>query len=131
MFKKKKKLKGWVTFIALVLIIVGGSLYYVHFFTPKDSVELYQELTFADSFEEVQQHMLDGYEDNFSEDDFNYIQNNSADCVGQFTIVDYNDKSYLVMTTPGTERLKILAIEELPEEMRAFFSELSESALSN
>lgn len=126
MFKKKKTLKGWITFIALVLIIVGGSLYYVHFFTPKDSLELYQEFTYADDFEEVKKYVLDGYEDNISEEDFNYIQNNSANWIGQFTIFDYEDKSYLVMTSPGTERLKILAVEELPEEMRMFFFGLSE-----
>ncbi|WP_284139795.1 MULTISPECIES: hypothetical protein [unclassified Virgibacillus] len=101
-------------------------MYYVYLFTPKDSLELYQELTFAESFEEVQKHMLDGYEDNFTEEDFHYIQNNSADWIGQFTIFDYRGKSYVVMTTPGTERLKILAVEELPEEVRVFFSELSE-----
>ncbi|GAQ19274.1 YsdB [Oceanobacillus picturae] len=122
MFKKEKTLKGWIIFIALILIIVGGSLYYVHFFTPKDSLELYQELTFADDYEDVKKHVLDGYEDNFSEGDFNYIQNNSA----KFTIFDYDDKSYLVMTSPGTERLKIHAVEELPEEMRMFFLGISE-----
>lgn len=126
MFKKEKTLKGWITFIVLILIIVGGSLYYVHFFTPKDSLELYQELTFADDYEDVKKHVLDGYEDNFSEEDFNYIQNNSANWIGQFTIFDYDDKSYLVMTSPGTERLKIHAVEELPEEMRMFFLGISE-----
>ncbi|WP_047985830.1 hypothetical protein [Ornithinibacillus californiensis] len=126
MATNKKPLKDWIAFFALLAIILGGALYYVYFLTPKNSLELYQELAFADSFEDVQKHLLEGYEGNFSEEDFNYIQNNSADWIGQFTIFDYDGKSYVVMTSPGTERLKILAVEELPEDMRAFFSGLSE-----
>ncbi|MEC5424320.1 hypothetical protein QGM71_12540 [Virgibacillus sp. C22-A2] len=124
MVTKKKKLKDWIIFLVIVLIIVGGSLYYVYFFTPKNSLELYRELTFADNFEDVQKLLLDGYENNFAEEDFNYIQGNTAKQVGQFTIFDYNNKSYLIMTSPGTERLKVLAVEELPDDIRRFFSEL-------
>ncbi|WP_249872652.1 hypothetical protein [Oceanobacillus saliphilus] len=125
MVTKKKTLKDWVVFLVLVLFIVGGSTYCLYFFTPKNSLELYQELTFADSFEEVQKLILDGYEDNFTEEDFNYIQANSANIVGQFTLFDYNSKSYVIMTSPGTERLKILAVEELPDDIREFFSVLA------
>jgi|SRR5690606_6275960 len=126
MVKKKKSIRKWVTFIAFALLIVGGPLFYKYVFTPKNSVELYQELRFADNFEAVKKHILDGNENKFTEEDFKYIQNNSADWVGQFTLFDYGDKSYVVMTSPGTERLKILAVEELPEDIRAFFVELSE-----
>src|SRR5690606_34519720 len=99
--------------------------YYVLFFTPKDSLELYQELHFADDFEDVQKYMLEGYEDNFSEEDFNFIQNNVAKSVSQYTVFEYNQKSYLIVTSPGTKRLKILAVEELPEEVRQFLLELA------
>jgi len=83
---KKKTLKDWIVFLALILIIAGGSLYYVYFFTPKNSLELYQELHFADDFEEVQKLILDGYEDNFTKGDFDYIQDKSADRIAQFTL---------------------------------------------
>ncbi|MEN2766912.1 hypothetical protein [Ornithinibacillus xuwenensis] len=121
----KKKLKDWITLLVLALIIIGGSLYYVYFFTPKNSLELYQELTVAESFEEVQELILDGYKGNFAEEDFNYIQANTANKIEQFTLIDYNDKSYVIMTSPGTERLKVLAVEELPDDIREFFLELS------
>jgi len=100
-------------------------LYYVYFFTPKNSLELYQELHFADDFEEVQKLILDGYEDNFTKGDFDYIQDKSADRIAQFTLFEYKEKSYVIMTSPGTERLKVLAVEELPEDIRKFFLGLS------
>lgn len=127
MLKNTKKMG--IAFIIIILLILGGSLYYVYFFTPKNALELYQEITFSNDYEEVKKYLLDGYEDNFSEEDFNYIKNNSADWIGQFSIFEYNSKSYIVMTTPGTERLKILAVEELPEELRGFFTQLSETIL--
>ncbi|WP_232225551.1 hypothetical protein [Oceanobacillus manasiensis] len=121
---KKKILKNWIVLFALVLIVVVGSLYYVYFFTPKNSLELYQELAFAESFEEAEGLTLDGYEANFKEEDFNFIQANTADSVRQFSLFDYKDKSYVVMTSPGTEKLKVLAVEELPDDIRKFFREL-------
>lgn len=117
---KEKTLK----FLVLVLIITGGSLYYVFFFTPKNSLELYQKVHFANDYNEVQKLMFDGYEDYFSEDDFNYIQDHRPNRVGQFTLFEYKEKSYVIMTSPGTERLKIFRVEELPEEIRKFFLDL-------
>lgn len=121
----KKTLINWIVFLVSVLILAGGLLYFVYFFTPKNSLELHQELHFADSFKEVQKLVLKGYEDNFTEEDFDYIQNNSADRISQFTLIEYNEKSYVVMTSPGTKRLNILAVEELPNDIRNFFLESS------
>lgn len=109
---------------ALIVIIAGGLLYYVNFYKPKNSIELYQEMHFVDNFEEMRGLMLDGFEDNFTEEEFNYIRANPVNRIGQFTLIEYNDKSYVVMTSPGTKRLKILAVEELPVDIREFFSEL-------
>ena len=125
MHRKKKTAKNWIVFAIITFIMIGGAVYYVLFFTPKDSLELYQELHFADDFEDVQKYMLEGYEDNFSEEDFNFIQNNVAKSVSQYTVFEYNQKSYLIVTSPGTKRLKILAVEELPEEVRQFLLELA------
>ncbi len=125
MVTKKKRLKDWIIFLVLILIICGGTLYYLYFFKPKNSLELYQELTFAESYKEIQQLFLEGYESNFSKEDFNYIQSNTANRVGQFTLFEYNEKSYIIMTSPGTEKLKVLAVEELPEDIRNFFMEIA------
>lgn len=120
-FIKKRTLKEWLVFLVLVLTITGGSLYYVYFFTPKNSLELYQKLHSADDLEEVQKLILDGYEANFTESNLNFIKDNSAESIGQFTILEYKEKSYVLMTSPGTDRLKVLAVEELPEDIREFF----------
>lgn len=61
-------------YFLILSLIVGGSVYYFFFFTPKDSLELNQAISFADDFEEVQKIMLKGYEDNFKEEDFEYIR---------------------------------------------------------
>ncbi|GEN84037.1 hypothetical protein SLU01_23490 [Sporosarcina luteola] len=118
--------KNWVLPVLFLIVIVGGLGYYKIYFTPKNSLELYQELTFADSFEDVQKLMLKGYEGNFSEEDFEAIQTGSMYQISQFTLFEYYDKSYVILTSPGTERLKILSVDELPEEVRKFFSELGE-----
>lgn len=124
MLIKRKTPTNWIMFFIFFLIIVGGAVYYVLFFTPKNSLELYQEIHFADSFEDVQSLILDGYEDNFTEENFAYIQSNTANRVGQFTLFEFNEKSYVIMTFPGTGRLKILAVEELPEDVRELFLKL-------
>lgn len=41
--------------------------------------------------------------------------------VKQFTILEFNEKSFLIQTTPGTTKWEIINIEELPEEMRDYF----------
>lgn len=121
---KKRTIKDWIVFILIASISAGGLLYYVYFLTPKNSLELYQALHFAEDFEEVKKLMLAGYAENFKEVDFEYIQNNSADHISQFTLFEYNGKSYVIMTSPGTKRLKVLGVEELPKNLRSFFLEL-------
>lgn len=109
--------------LILMILILGLAAYYILFFTPKDSLELYQAISFADDFEKAQKVMLEGYEGNFKEEDFEFINrvDTSADRISQFTLFEYEEVTYLVMTTPGTERLKVLAVEELPEEIREYF----------
>lgn len=113
-----------ILFILLIFIILGGSMYVKFFFTPKDSLELYQAISFANDFEEVQNKlMLEGYQDNFKEEDFKFINSidTSANRVGQYTLFEYEDKTFVIVTSPGTERLKVLSVEELPNEIRDYF----------
>lgn len=101
--------------------------YYILFFKPKNSLELYQVISFAKDYNDVQNLMLEGYEDNFSKEDFEYINriDTQANSISQFTLFEYDEKTYLVMTSPGTEKLKVLAVEELPEDVRKYFLELT------
>ena len=116
-----------ISLLLFLFIIVVGLIYYKNFFTPKNSLELNHEVAFAESFESVQKKLIEkGYEGNFTEEDFNAIQAGSMYKPSQFTIFEYYDTSFVILTTPGTERLKILYVKELPEDIRLFFSELAE-----
>ena len=125
---KKKTLKNRITFLILVLVIVGGATYYDVFYTPKNSLELYQAIAFADDFEEVKKLMLEGYEDNFKEEDFEFIKrlDTSPNRVGQFTLFEYDERTFVIMTSPGTKRLKVLAVDELPKDIRNYFLQLAQ-----
>lgn len=51
-----KKINYWISFI-IVFFIMGGSACYIFLYTPKNSIELYQAISFADDFEEAQELM--------------------------------------------------------------------------
>ena len=125
---KEKILKNWISFLIVVLVIVGGATYYDIFYTPKNSLELYQAISFADDFEDVKKLMLDGYEDNFKEADFEFINSlgTSPNRVGQFTFFEYNERTFVIMTSPGTKKLEVLAVDELPKDIRNYFLQLAQ-----
>lgn len=125
---KKKTLKNWIAFLILVLVIVGGATYYNVFYTPKNSLELYQAISFADDFEDVKKLMLDGYEDNLKETDFEFINSldTSPNRIGQFTFFEYDDRTFVIMTSPGTKKLEVLAVDELPKDIRNYFLQLAQ-----
>lgn len=105
------------------VLIIAFVIFYFNFIKPKNSLELYQSFSFAKDYEEAKQFMLEGYEDYLDEDDFHYINNLNtiAEQINQFTLFVYNDKTYVLMTSPGTHKLEVLNVEELPEEVRAYF----------
>lgn len=120
---KKSSMKEWLLTMIVAAFIIGTATYYILFFTPKNSLELYQAISFADNFEKAQKVMLEGYEVNFNKEDYEYINRLgfSPNRISQFTFFEYDEKTYMVMTTPGTERLQVLAVEELPKEIRDYF----------
>ena len=127
---KKVSLKSRLITCIIVFVILISVNYYFHLFKPKNSLDLYQSMTFADDFEEAQSLMLEGYEANFKEEDFEFINGTKtvATSINQFALFEYDERSYLIMTSPGTQgirKLKVLAVEELPTEIRDYFLELS------
>ncbi|WP_436374660.1 hypothetical protein [Cytobacillus sp. BC1816] len=118
--------KGWTRLMAMAFIIISAITYYEFFLVPKNSLELYQEIAFAENFEEAQKIVLEGYENNFKEEGFEYINraDTSPDRISQFTLLEYESKTLVIMTSPGTEKLKVLAVEELPDELREYFMKL-------
>ena len=127
---KKVSLKSRLITGIIVFVILISVNYYFHLLKPKNSLDLYQSMTFADDFEEAQSLMLEGYEANFKEEDFEFINGTKtvANSINQFALFEYDERSYLIMTSPGTQgirKLKVLAVEELPTEIRDYFLELS------
>lgn len=127
---KKMSLKSRLITGITVFVILISVNYYFHLFKPENSLDLYQSMTFADDFEEAQSLMLEGYEANFKEEDFEFINgtNTVANSISQFALFEYDEKSYLIMTSPGTQgirKLKVLVVEELPTEIRDYFLELT------
>ncbi|ALS77393.1 hypothetical protein AUO94_01475 [Planococcus kocurii] len=122
MFIKKRTL---IILTTLILIINGVLIYSLYFSKPRNSLELYQAIAFADDFEQVQNLNLAGYEDNFKKEDFDYIKSEKsiANSISQMTLFAYDEKTYVIMTSPGTRKLKILTVEELPKDIRDYFSE--------
>ncbi|MDE5415255.1 hypothetical protein [Alkalihalobacterium chitinilyticum] len=127
---KKVPLKERVISGAVVFVIFISFSYYTQLFKPVNSLDLYQLLSFAKSFEKAQSLMLDGYEANFKEEDYEFITSidNQANSINQFTLFEYEEKTYLIKTSPGTrgfQKLKVHAIEEVPPEVRNYFLELA------
>ncbi|MFJ7953563.1 hypothetical protein ACIQZG_18840 [Lysinibacillus sp. NPDC096418] len=126
-FNKQPTLNELILVFIIIFTFIGASTYYILFLTPKNSLELYQAISFANDFEKAQEHMLEGYEANFKKEDFDFISrlDTSPNRISQFTLFEYNQKSYVIMTTPGTTKLKILAVEELPEDIRDYFLKIA------
>ncbi|GAA0339640.1 hypothetical protein GCM10008967_32500 [Bacillus carboniphilus] len=118
-----KKRKAMIMRVALVFLIGVVAVSYKLLYIPKDSLELYQSIGFADQYEDVLKLMLDGYEENFPRETYESIRNKGygPQEIQQFTLFRYVDTTFLVMTTPGGNRLKVMKVEELPEEVRDYF----------
>ncbi|MFL0582021.1 hypothetical protein ACH0B6_05565 [Solibacillus silvestris] len=84
---------------------------------PSNSLELMQTLRNAENPESL---FMD--ENNFDADSVEYIQEEfNPNMVKQFTILEFDEKSFLIQTTPGTTKWEIINIEELPKEIREYF----------
>ncbi|MFB1081647.1 hypothetical protein [Jeotgalibacillus sp. JSM ZJ347] len=96
--------------------------------TPDNSLALYQEIAFANDLEAVGSLMLEGYEENFDAEAVEYMMraDRIAHGIGQFTLVEFHDRTYMIEASPGTQQLHILNIEEFPEEVRVYFQEVNE-----
>lgn len=118
---------GWIILAVAIFVIGLMGLYYVYLYTPKDSIELYQSISNLNNIDEAEQIMLEGYEVNLNINDLDFLTEpgNAPTEIQQYSFFVYQDKTYIAMTTPGTNRLKVLKIDKLPEDIRKFFIEFS------
>lgn len=103
-------MKKVVAVIAL-LIIVSIPIFERLLTNPSNSSELMQNLRNSEN-----PASLFMEEKKFDAEIVEYIQEEfSPNMVQQFTILEFDKKSFLIQTTPGTTKLEIINIEELPE----------------
>lgn len=106
-----------VVAIILALLVVASPIIYWFMTNPSNSLELMQTLRNSDNPESL---YLDSK--NIDYESIEYIQEEfSPNMISQFTLLEFDEKTYLIQTTPGTEKMKIIAIEELPFEVREYF----------
>ena len=112
-------MKKAVAVIAL-LIIVSIPIFERLLTYPSNSLELMQTLRNSEN-----PASLFMEEKKFDAEIVEYIQEEfSPNMVQQFTILEFDEKSFLIQTTPGTTKLEIINIEVLPKEMRNYFLSL-------
>ncbi|WP_342575838.1 hypothetical protein MHH37_08265 [Solibacillus sp. FSL K6-1781] len=103
--------------IIAVVFIVSISMIEWLLTNPSNSLELMQTLRNAENPESL---FMD--ENNFDADSVEYIQEEfSPNMVKQFTILEFDEKSFLIQSTPGTTKWEIINIEELPKEIKEYF----------
>lgn len=123
MIKKAYKHRYLITIIFLVITLFTYINYVEVHLTPKNSEELFQEIRFSEQYADVENIMADGFESNFQQADYAYMSDsdNPVNSVMQFTLIDYFEKTYIVMTAPGIDKIEVLAVEELPKDIKDYF----------
>lgn len=105
--------------IIFALLIVSAPIIYWAITNPSNSLELMQTLRNSENPESL---FLDSK--NIDYKSIEYIQEEfNPNMITQITLVEFDEKTYLIQTTPGTKKMKIIAIEELPIEIREYFIE--------
>jgi hypothetical protein len=103
--------------IIFALLVVTSPIIYWFMTTPSNSIELMQTLRNSDNPESL---YLDSK--NIDYESIKFIQEEfSPNRISQFTLLEFDEKTYLIQTTPGTKKMKIVAIEKLPVEIREYF----------
>ena len=105
-------------FILLLLFFAAPAINWA-VTNPSNSLDLMQTLRNSDNPESL---IIDSK--NIDYESIKYIQEKfDLNKVSQFTLLEFDDKTYAIQTTPGTKKIKIIAIEELPNDIREYFIE--------
>ncbi len=105
--------------IIFILLIVAAPIIHWVITNPSNSLELMQTLRNSENPESLflDTKNIDYKIIEFIQEEFN------PNMITQITLLEFDEKTYLIQTTPGTKKLKIIAIEELPNEIRQYFVE--------
>ncbi len=121
----RKKATSYIL-LGLSLGVLLSSIYHKIYLSPSNSIEMYRAIYNTDEYEQVKQLVAGEGTEAFSQADYEYIRNvkNHPQEISQFTVLDFQDTAYLIRTTPGTEKLKIIQVNQLPADLQAYFQEL-------
>lgn len=116
-----------VALILILVLLISIPFIYKVVIQPKNALEMYQMVKFAEDFNEVRGHVLEGYEGNVSEELYNEVKNTdlSPEKVRQFTVFEYENETYFIETSPGTMKLKVLGLDKVPEEVHEYLKGLN------
>ncbi|MDQ0160834.1 hypothetical protein [Alkalibacillus salilacus] len=123
MEKRYRNLKILTITLAICLAIMIG--YYIFYLTPKSSWDLYMSIKGSDNVTEVEELSSDSVNIQLQQEDLNYIRNHPEVRLMQLTAIDFGDRSYIITTDPGHDRMEITNIEEIPSEVMNELKELS------
>ena len=112
-------MKKKIVAIIFALLIVASPTIHWAITNPSNSLELMQTLRNSDNLESL---FLDSESIDYKS--IKYIQEEfDPNMITQITLLEFDEKTYLIQTTPGTKKMKIITIEELPVEIREYFIE--------
>ena len=107
------------TAILLALLVVASPIIYWFMKNPSNSLELMQTLRNSNNPESL---YLDPEAIDY--ENIKYIREEfDPNRISQFTLLEFDEKTYLIQTTPGTKKMKIINIEELSVEIREYFKD--------
>lgn len=113
-------MSNWITSIIYICLLILGSIYYSFNIKPYNSIQLYQEFISSDE-KEIQELLLNKNDNELLVEQVNNIKSGSPTSIDQMTFLHYQDKTIMVITTPGTLKLQIIDIQELPPDIRSYF----------
>ena len=112
--------------ITVLLLIILGMFLYDEFSKPRNSVELYYWLNQDENLNSIDDDLIKAVDSDTATNLREQISRYSPSSVRHYTFLEYDGEpgSILIETTPGTRKLDILRIYQLPKELETDFKEL-------
>ena len=108
------------------MLIILGMFLYDEFSKPRNSVELYYWLNQDENLNSIDDDLIKAVDSDTATNLREQISRYSPSSVRHYTFLEYDGEpgSILIETTPGTRKLDILRIYQLPKELETDFKEL-------
>ncbi|MGM9951183.1 MAG: hypothetical protein ACI33P_13710 [Lysinibacillus sp.] len=117
-----KKTIGYIL-IGISIGIFLTNIYTAVFQKPSNSIGLYHKMLATKELEDIEHLLLNS--EALSKEDYEYITalENSPYMISQYTLFSFHEVSYLITTTPGTDKLQIIQVDKVPEDIQSYLVE--------